>query len=158
MAPPTFYLHPFCREGIKGLRMERAKEKHPEGCLVFSRVWVSCTTPCAVCCSPRPVQSPSGRYAVPQILIYQTRERTGCLHLSDFRLHRFGTHIMCLVLVFRLYLLCYAVEFFIAFLLVIFFLFFFIHFITSGIVWANQHELFFSLKKGSAIASHSSGR
>ena len=57
MAPPTFYLHPFCREGIKGLRMERAKEKHPEGCLVFSRVWVSCTTPCAVpfgpvCCSP----------------------------------------------------------------------------------------------------------
>ena len=88
----------------------------------------------------------------------QTWERTGCLNLSDFRLHSFGTHIMCLVLVFRLYLLCYAVEFFIAFLLVIFFLFFFIHFITSGIVWANQHELFYSLKKGSAIASHSSGR
>lgn len=41
---------------------------------------------------------------------------------------------MRLVLVLRLHLLCYVVEFLIVFLLVYFFLLVFINFLTSGIV------------------------
>lgn len=55
----------------------------------------------------------------------------GGLDLSVFGLHRFGSDIVRLVLVFGRYLLGYAVEFVVVFLLVYFFLLFSIHRITS---------------------------
>jgi len=73
--------------------MERAKEKHPEGCLVLSHVWVSCTTLCAVCGStdvlytvekrPIPWGSPSATWDAlgsSKRLVYQ--------HLWNRILHR----------------------------------------------------------------------
>lgn len=51
----------------------------------------------------------------------------GCSYLPVLRLCRFRAYVMCLILIFRLFLLSDAVKFFFCFLLILLFLFYSVH-------------------------------
>lgn len=63
------------------------------------------------------------------------------LYLPVLRLHRFGSDVMPLVLILRLYLLGYAIELVQVLLPVLLLLLFFIHAITSGLVCTGPGNL-----------------